>query len=210
MSMRRAPNACAGSSSGAGSLARVTIPITKPLFGDEELRAVQRPLESGWVVQGPYVAEFEQKFRDYTGAAHAVATSSCTTALQIAMVALGVEPGDEVVVPGFTWVATANVVAERGGKPVFCDVDLTTYNVDVAQLETLVTERTVGLVPVHLFGLAADLDPILELARSRGLWVVEDAACSLGGWYRGRHTGTFGDLAAFSFHPRKSITTGEC
>ena len=187
----------------------MTIPITKPFFGEEELRAVQRPLESGWVVQGAYVAEFEAKLSAYTGSKHAVATSSCSTALQVAMVALGVGPGDEVIVPGFTWVATANVVAERGATPVFCDVDLETFNVDVSQLSSLVTERTVGLVPVHLFGLAADLDPILELARDRGLWLVEDAACSLGGWYRDRHTGTFGDFGAFSFHPRKSITTGE-
>ena len=187
----------------------MTIPITKPLFGEEELRAVQKPLESGWVVQGPFVAEFEQKFSAYTGASHSVATSSCSTALQIAMVALGVGQGDEVIVPGFTWVATANVVAERGGVPVFCDVDLATYNLDVSQLESLVTERTVGIVPVHLFGLSADLDPVLALARRHGLWVVEDAACSLGGWYHDRHTGTFGDYGAFSFHPRKSITTGE-
>jgi dTDP-4-amino-4,6-dideoxygalactose transaminase len=187
----------------------VTIPITKPVFGEEELRAVQRPLESGWVVQGPYVAEFEEKFARYTGSEHAIATSSGSTALQVAMAALGVGPGDEVVVPGFTWVATANVVAERGATPVFVDVDLATFNLDVTALDAAVGERTVGIVPVHLFGLAADLDAVLELARRRSLWVVEDAACSLGGWYRGRHTGTFGEFGAFSFHPRKSITTGE-
>jgi perosamine synthetase len=187
----------------------VTIPITKPFFGDEELRAVQLPLESGWVVQGPYVAEFEEKFAAYTGAAHAVATSSCSTALQIAVAALGVAPGDEVIVPAFTWVATANVVAERGATPVFVDIDLATYNLDVTQLEALVTDRTVGIVPVHLFGLAADLEAVFDLARRQGVWVIEDAACSLGGWYRGRHTGTFGDCGTFSFHPRKSITTGE-
>jgi perosamine synthetase len=187
----------------------VTIPITKPFFGEEELRAVQRPLETGWVVQGPFVAEFEEKFCGYTGAEHAVATSSCSTALQIAMVALDVGPDDEVIVPAFTWVATANVVAERGGKPVFVDVDLDTYNLHVGRLDELVTERTVGIVPVHLFGLPADLDPVLAFAQRHGLWVVEDAACSLGGWYRGRHTGMFGDCGTFSFHPRKSITTGE-
>jgi perosamine synthetase len=187
----------------------MTIPITKPVFGPEELAAVQRPLESGWVVQGPFVAEFEAKFSAYTGAAHSIATTSCTTALQVAMAALEVGPGDEVVVPAFTWVSTANVVEERGAKPVFCDVDLATYNLDVSRIAGLVTERTVGVAPVHLFGLPADLDPILELARRRGLWVLEDAACSLGGWYRGRHTGTFGEYGCFSFHPRKSITTGE-
>ncbi len=189
--------------------AAAPIPITKPVFGPEELRAVQVPLENGWVVQGPFVAEFEQKLAAYASSPHAVATSSCTTALQIAVAALGVGPGDEVIVPAFTWVSTANVVEERGARPVFCDVDLATFNLDAAQAASLVTDRTVGIVPVHLFGLAADLDRIGELAARHGLWMVEDAACSLGGWYRGRHTGTFGELGCFSFHPRKSITTGE-
>jgi perosamine synthetase len=189
--------------------ARVSIPITKIVVGDEELRAVQLPLESGWVVQGPYVREFEEKFARYTGAEHAIATSSGTTALHVAVAALGVARGDEVIVPAFTWVSTANVVEHLGGKAVFCDVDLDTFNIDPDAIATLITDRTVGIVPVHLFGLSADLDPILELARRQGLWVVEDCACSFGGWYRGRHTGTFGDAGCFSFHPRKSITTGE-
>ena len=187
----------------------MTIPITKPVFGEEELRAVQVPLESGWVVQGPHVAEFEESFSLFTGARHAVATSSCTTALHIALAALGVGPGDEVIVPAFTWVSTANAVEHLGGRPVFCDVDLATYNVLPEAVAAAVTERTVGMIPVHLFGLAADLEPIIATATAHSLWVVEDAACSLGGWYDGRHTGTFGDAGCFSFHPRKSITTGE-
>lgn len=185
------------------------IPITKPFFGEEELRAVQLPLESGWVVQGPYVEMFETKFAGYLGSAHAVATSSCTTALQVAVAALGLEPGDEVIVPAFTWISTANVVEAVGAKPVFCDVDLSTFNIDVEAIEPLITARTVGLLPVHLFGLAAAIDAVVASARKHGLWVVEDCACSLGGWYRGRHTGTFGEMGCFSFHPRKSITTGE-
>jgi perosamine synthetase len=187
----------------------MTIPITKPLFGEEELRAVQVPLESGWVVQGPHVAEFEQLVGEYTGSRHAVATSSCTTSLHIALAALGVKPGDEVIVPAFTWVSTANAAEYLGARPVFCDVDLATFNILPSAVEAAVTERTVGIVPVHLFGLSADLDPIIEIARAHSLWVVEDAACSLGGWYRGRHTGTVGNAGCFSFHPRKSITTGE-
>lgn len=190
-------------------MANERIPITKPFFGKEELRAVQLPLESGWVVQGPYVESFETKVAAYTGSAHAVATSSCTTALQIAVAALGVKPGDEVIVPAFTWVSTANVVEAVGGKPVFCDVDLATFNVAAVAIESLLTDRTVGVLPVHLFGLPAAMDEILSLARKHGLWVIEDCACSLGGWYQGRHTGTFGELGCFSFHPRKSITTGE-
>lgn len=186
-----------------------TIPITKVLFGPEELRAVQRPLETGWVVQGPYVREFEEKFSAHTGAPHSVATSNCTTALHIAVAALGLKAGDEVIVPAFTWVSTANVVEYMGAKPVFCDVDLASYNVDPSRIEALVTPRTVGILPVHLFGLAAEMNAILEIARRHGLWVVEDAACAFGTWYQGRHAGTFGDAGCFSFHPRKSITTGE-
>ncbi|MBI4504030.1 MAG: DegT/DnrJ/EryC1/StrS family aminotransferase [Chloroflexi bacterium] len=187
----------------------MSIPITKPFFGPEELRAVQQPLESGWVVQGPFVKQFEEQFAAFVGARHAAATSSCTTALHIAVAALGLKPGDEVIVPAFTWVSTANVVEYMGARPVFCDVDLATFNVAVGQLAAQVTPRTVGIVPVHLFGLCADVQPILDLAARHGLWVIEDAACAFGAWYGGRHAGTFGDAGCFSFHPRKSITTGE-
>jgi dTDP-4-amino-4,6-dideoxygalactose transaminase len=185
------------------------IPITKPVFGDEERAAVQRPLESGWVVQGPYVKAFEERFAAFVGSPHAVAASSCTTALHMTVAALGVKPGDEVIVPAFTWVSTANVIEYLGATPVFCDVDLTTFNIDVTRLEAMITPRTVGVIPVHLFGLCADMAPILALAAAHGLWVVEDAACGFGAWYHGRHAGTLGDAGCFSFHPRKSITTGE-
>lgn len=185
------------------------LPITRPHIGPEELEAVQVPLRTGWLVQGPFVAEFERKFAAFTGASHALAASSCTTALHLAVAALGLKPGDEVIVPAFTWVATPNVVEYMGARPIFCDVELDTFNIDVAQVESLITPRTVGIVPVHLFGLAADLDPILDFARARGLWVLEDAACALGSRYHGRHAGTMGDVGCFSFHPRKSITTGE-
>jgi dTDP-4-amino-4,6-dideoxygalactose transaminase len=147
------------------------IPITRPVFGPEERAAVVKPLESGWVVQGPFVAEFEQKFSAFSGAAHSVATSSCTTAMHIAAVALGLEPGDEVIVPAFTWVSTPNVVEYAGAAPVFCDIDLATFNIDVRQMASLITKKTVGLFPVHLFGLCADMDPILDLARKHGLRV---------------------------------------
>src|ERR687888_1285448 len=125
------------------------IPITKPVFGPEELRAVQKPLESGWVVQGPFVRQFEEEFARFTGAQFSVATSSCTTALHIAVAAFGLKPGDEVLVPGFTWISTANVVEYLGARPVFVDVDLTTFNADPARLADAVTERTVGVIPVH-------------------------------------------------------------
>lgn len=187
----------------------MAIPITRPLFGEQELRAVQLPLESGWVVQGPFVQEFEDRFGAYIGSPHCVATSSCTTALHTAVAALELGPGDEVIVPAFTWVSTANAVEYLGAKPVFCDVEMDTFNIDVEQCAALISERTVGIIPVHLFGLPADIDSVLELARKHGLWVVEDAACGFGAWHDGRHLGTFGTAGAFSFHPRKSITTGE-
>lgn len=187
----------------------MSIPITKPLFGEQEVRAVAGTLQSGWVVQGPSVARFEEMFCAFTGAAHAAAASSCTAALHLAVAALGVKPGDEVIVPAFTWVSTANVVEYMGAKPVFCDVELDTFNIDTNQIESLITPRCVGIIPVHLFGLCAAMQPIMDIAQKHGLWVVEDAACAFGGWYRGRHAGTIGDVGCFSFHPRKSITTGE-
>ncbi len=187
----------------------MTIPITKAVFGDEEREAVQRPLETGWVVQGPYVKEFEDRFADFTKSNHAIATSSCTTALHIAVAALGLKPGDEVIVPTFTWVATPNVVEYMGATPVFCDIDLASFNLDTTMLEGLVTDRTVGIIPVHLFGAAAEMDDVLAVAQRHNLWVVEDAACGFGTWYGGRHAGTFAEAGCFSFHPRKSITTGE-
>jgi len=185
------------------------LPISKPLFGDAERRAILEPLETGWVVQGPKVAEFERLFAQSAGCSLALATSSCTTALQISLQALGVGPGDEVIVPAFTWIATANVVVHQGATPVFVDIDLDTFNINVDQLRAAATKRTKAVIPVSLFGLSADLFPILEFARARGIAVVEDAACATGTMYHGHHAGTLGDVGCFSFHPRKSITTGE-
>lgn len=185
------------------------IPITKPFFGAEEMCAVKQPLKSGWIVQGPFVREFEEKFSAFTGATFSIATTSCTTALHIAVAALSLKPGDEVIVPAFTWVSTPNVVEYMGATPLFCDIDLHTFNINTNQIEALITPRTVGIVPVHLFGLCADMEPILEIAKRHQLWVIEDAACGFGAWYHNRHAGTFGEIGCFSFHPRKSITTGE-
>ena len=185
------------------------VPLSRPSFGDAERAAIARPLESGWVVQGPEVAAFERELAAFVGAANAIATTSCTTALQLAAETLGLEPGDEVVVPAFTWIATASAIERAGGRAVFCDVSLETWNLDPSSLERAVGPRTVGIVPVHLFGRLAPMDAVLELARARGLWVLEDAACALGATRAGRHAGTFGDAGCWSFHPRKSITTGE-
>ncbi len=185
------------------------IPITKPCFGEGERKAILEPLESGWVVQGKFVKEFENRFSAFTGSPFSVATTSCTTALHIAVAVLGLRPGDEVVVPAFTWVSTPNVVEYMGAKPIFCDIDLRTFNINTEEMEALITSRTVGIIPVHLFGLCADMDPVLRVAQKHHLWVVEDAACALGAWYHEKHAGTFGEIGCFSFHPRKSITTGE-
>ena len=185
------------------------IPITKPVFGAEELAAVQQPIESGWVVQGPFVKAFEERFAAFAEAPHAVAASSCTTALHLALAALGVARGDEVIVPAFTWLSTASVVEYFGATPVFCDVDLATFNLNLDAAADAVTSRTVGVVPVHLFGLCAEMDRVTAMAARHHLWVVEDAACGFGARLAGRHCGTFGDAGCFSFHPRKSITTGE-
>jgi dTDP-4-amino-4,6-dideoxygalactose transaminase len=185
------------------------IPISRPYFGDEERAAIVEPLETGWVVQGPKVAEFERLFGAYAGAANAVATSSCTTALHLSLVGLGVGPGDEVIVPSFTWVATANAVEMVGARPVFVDIELDTFNVDPTRVEAAVTSRTRAIIPVSLFGVSAQIDPIMQIAASHELKVVEDAACAVGSWYRGRHAGTRAHAGCFSFHPRKAITTGE-
>ena len=185
------------------------VPITRPTLGDAEAAAVAEVIASGWLVQGPKVEEFERLFSAFTGAAHSVASTSCTTALHLALAAIDVKPGQEVIVPAFTWVATANAVEYFGARPVFVDIDPTTFNVDIERLAGAITDRTAGIIPVHLFGLCADMDRVMELARARALWVVEDAACAFGAGIGERHAGTFGDAAAFSFHPRKAITTGE-
>jgi perosamine synthetase len=185
------------------------IPITKPYFGEQERKAVLEPLESGWVVQGPRVAEFEKCFAEFSGAKFAIATSSCTAALHLSLSALGIGPGDEVLLPSFTFVATANAVEYTGAQPVFCDIDLTTFNIDVAEIERRITQRTKAILPVHLFGLSAPMAPIQEIAEQHGLRIIEDAACGFGTFYRGKHVGNFGTTGCFSFHPRKAITTGE-
>lgn len=185
------------------------IPITKVVLGEEEIELIRQAVLSGWVVQGPFVKQFEEKFAHYAEAKFAVATTSCTSALHIALAALGIGPGDEVIVPAFTWISTANVAVYMGATPVFCEIDLATFNLDPAQLEAKITPQTKAIIPVHLFGLAADMDPILDLAQKHNLYIVEDAACGFGALYNGKHVGTFGEAGCFSFHPRKAVTTGE-
>ena len=188
---------------------KMNIPIARTSLTEDEIQSVLEPLRNGWLVQGPKVREFEEKWSVFTGARHSVAVTSCTTGLHLSLAALGIQPGDEVIVPAFTWIATANVVEHLGGMVVFCDIDPETFNLDVSQLETKITPRTKAILPVHLFGLAADMEPINKIAKKHGLSVVEDAACGFGSRYQGKHVGTLGDTGSFSFHPRKAITTGE-
>jgi len=191
------------------TLTKMNVPIARTSLTEAEIQSVLGPLRSGWLVQGPMVREFEEKWSAFTGAKHSIAVTSCTTGLHLSLAALGLQPGDEVIVPAFTWVATATVVEHLGARVVFCDIDLNTFNLDVKQLELKMTIKTKAVLPVHLFGLAADMNLINQLAKKHGLWVVEDAACGFGSRYHGQHVGTLGDTGCFSFHPRKAITTGE-
>ena len=185
------------------------IPITKPYLGEEEKRLVAQVIDSGWVSQGPKVAEFEEIFARYVGARYAVATTSCTTALHAALSVSGVCPGDEIILPSLSFIATANSALYCGLKPVFVDVDLNTCNMDAIKIEKAITEKTKAVMPVHQMGLPADLDSIKESSRGRGLLIIEDAACAVGSEYKGTKIGGHGNIACFSFHPRKIITTGE-
>jgi dTDP-4-amino-4,6-dideoxygalactose transaminase len=185
------------------------IPIARTSLSQEEIESVLEPLHSGWLVQGPRVAEFEEKWSLFTGAKNSVAVTSCTSALHLSLAALGIGPGDEVIVPAFTWISTANVVEHLGATVVFVDVDVRNFNIDPSQIESKITSKTKAIMPVHLFGFPADMNAILSKAKEHDLKVIEDAACGFGSTYFGSHVGTLGDFGCFSFHPRKSITTGE-
>ena len=189
--------------------AEIRIPLTRPLTDESEVAEVRAVLASGTLTQGPKVAQLERMVAELVGTPHAFATTSATTALHLSLVALGIGPGDEVLVPDFTFPATANVVVQQGATPVLVDIDLETFAVDAGELEAHVTDRTRAVMPVHPFGLPADMGPITELAARHGLAVVEDAACALGATWDGRPVGGLGTAGCFSFHPRKSITTGE-
>jgi perosamine synthetase len=184
------------------------VPIALPSLGEEEWQAVREPIMSGWLTQGPKVAAFEKAFASRHAVSHALAVTSATTGLHLALAARGIGPGDEVIVPAFTWVATANVVLYCGATPVFADIDPATFNLDPADVARRLTPRTKAIVPVHLFGLCADMDAIRAMLPA-GVFVLEDAACAAGALYKGRPAGALGDAGVFSFHPRKSITTGE-
>jgi perosamine synthetase len=187
----------------------MTIPVMRPWLGAEEAAAAAAAVSSGWVAQGPRVAEFEQAFAAAAGVGHAVALSSCTAALHLALVAAEIGPADEVVVPSLSFIATANAVRYVGARPVFADVDCATQNLTPATVEPHLTSETRAVILVDQAGVPADLDGMRALCEPRGIAVIEDAACAAGSVYRGRPAGAGAWLAAFSFHPRKLLTTGE-
>ena len=214
----------------------MNIPITKTVFDECEKESIVEPLETGWVVQGPNVARFQEMFAEFTGSRHAHATTSCTTALHLGLEALGIGRGDKVIVPSFTYIASANAVEYTGAEVIFCDIDLRTFNIDIRHLEEILSGSgsgsesggKVAIMPVNLFGLCADLPEIQKLAQKYSstptntptlththtptenpIYIIEDSACGFDGWIGEKHSGTFGDVGCFSFHPRKSICTGE-
>lgn len=185
------------------------IPITKPYFDSDELNNLKECLASGWVTQGPMTEKFENLFLEEHPCEYAVSASSCTAALHIALLALGIHIGDEVIVPAFTWITSASCVEYVGGTVKFVDIEKETMGIDPNKIEKVITSKTKAIIVVHLFGCPAKMDEIMEIAHKYHLYVIEDCACAIGTTYKGKKVGTIGDVGCFSFHPRKIITTGE-
>lgn len=185
------------------------IPAAKPIIGDEEREAVDRVLRSGMLAQGPEVKAFEAEFSVHVGGRHCIAMNSGTSALHLGFIAAGVKPGDEVIVPSFSFAATANAVALAGATPIFADIDPTTFNMDPDHVETLITPKTTAIMPVHLYGHIAAMDRYEEIASKYGVKIIEDAAQGHLAAMNGRNAGEFGVVASFSFYPTKNMTAGE-
>jgi dTDP-4-amino-4,6-dideoxygalactose transaminase len=185
------------------------LPFARPSIGEEEIAELVDTLRSGWITTGPKVERFAAAFAEYVGGRFAVPVSSATAGLHVALLSLGVGPGDEVITTPMTFVATLNSIVHCGARPVLADIDAATLNIRVEEIERRLSSRTKAIVPVHYVGQPADLDPILELASSRGVAVLEDAAHAVGAEYKGRRIGSFPTTSVFSFHPNKNMTTGE-
>jgi perosamine synthetase len=185
------------------------IPIAKPYLTEEEAQAAYDTILTGWITQGPKVQEFEEKFAAYTGAKYAVAVSNCTTALHLSMIVAGIGPGDEVICPSMSYIATANAIKYVGATPVFAEVQPETYNLDPVDVENRITDKTKAILVVHQIGMPADIDTFKALCDKYGLKLIEDAACAAGSAYKGNKIGSHSELVCFSFHPRKVISTGD-
>jgi perosamine synthetase len=185
------------------------IPIAKPYLTKKEAKAAYDTILTGWITQGPRVAEFENKFAEYTGAKYAVAVSNCTTALHLAMIIAGIGQNDEVICPSMSYIATANAIKYVGAKPVFAEVNPANYNLDIKDVEKRINSKTKAILLVHQIGMPADIDAFKELAQRHNLRLIEDAACAVGSSYKGSKIGSHSDLVCFSFHPRKVISTGD-
>lgn len=185
------------------------IPLAKPNILEKDIELVVNVLRSGMLVQGKYVLDLEAGFVGLTRAKYASALSNGTATMHLALITLGIKAGDEVIVPAFSYVATANVVELVGAKPIFVDIDPKTYNIDVNKIEDAISPRTKAIIPVHEFGLACDIEAVMSIAKQHKLYVIEDAACALGAKFKDQHVGSFGDFGSFSLHPRKAISSGE-
>jgi perosamine synthetase len=188
---------------------KITIPVQRPSIGREELAAVEKVFESGWLGMGSVVKEFEGAVSSFLGVRHVIATNTGTTALHLTLDSIGLSPGDEVIVPSLTYVATIQAINAAGAVPVFCDVEEGTLNMDLSDVEEKITDKTKAIVPVHYRGMPCDMDGLLKRADEFGLRVVEDAAHAFGSYYKGKRIGSFGDLTCFSFDPVKNVTCGE-
>ena len=185
------------------------IPFHRPYITEEEINEVVDSLKNGWLTMGKKTIEFENKFKEYIGSKNAVAVNSCTAALHLALKAIGLKEGDEVIVPSTTFVATAEVVNYFSAKPVLVDIEPDTHLIDINKIEEKITDKTKAIIPVHFSGQPADMDEILKIAEKYNLYVIEDAAHALPAWYKGKKIGTIGDITAFSFYATKTLATGE-
>ena len=190
-------------------MADIKVSIASPIIEDEEINAVIEVMKSGMIAQGPKVIEFEEKFAEYVGAKYGIATNSGTSALHVALLAAGIGEGDEVITTPFTFAATGNSVLYTGAKPVFVDIDPETFTIDPSKIEEAITDKTKAIMPVQLYGQAADMEPIMKIAKEHDLIVIEDAAQAHGATYKGDKVGVLGDMACFSFYPTKNMTTSE-
>lgn len=189
---------------------RTFIPIAEPFLGKEEEKLVVEGIRSGWISSiGKYIDQFEKEFAKFTSSKYAITTSNGTAALHLAVVASGIGPGDEVIIPSMTFVATANAVSYAGAKPIFVDSELESWNIDPEKIKEKINRRTKAIIPVHLYGHPANMGPILKVAKKYSLWVIEDAAEAHGAMYKGKKVGSMGDIGCFSFFGNKIITTGE-